>query len=443
MSLLLEALKKAERAKEEAQRRARGEAGQPPTEEPQREQRPVVTRDKLPQVSPTLEIASDEIASPPPAASAERPPMELVREPPRGVPEPRAAAATAAPAAEQSRAAARKVFEAKFREPNPRMPFYITIGALAFFALGTVIYFWYQLRPATPLVNSSPPRAADAAVAAAPAAEARPAPTSAPFITAPAAIPGLPATAVSSAPVAPAAPPTPSAPPVAAVAPRAIETPVLRPQPRLARAPADPAPAIAPRTTRAAPLVPAKVQAGYAAYVAGDLSAARSEYEQALRDEPGNRDALLGLAALYVRAGRYESAEALYLRVLQADPRDPPAQAALIGLRAGRTDPLATESRVKSLLAADPGAHTLNFTLGNQLAQQSRWGEAQQEYFKAYAAEPDNADFAFNLAVSLDHLRQPKAALEYYRRAITLAEKRGGSFDVEAARARADQLGSN
>ena len=440
MSLLLEALKKAERAKEEAQRRARGEGVQPLTEEPQRELRPVVTRDKLPLVSPTLEIASDEIASPPPAAGAERPPMELVVEPPRSAPEPRATAATAAPAAEQSRAAARKVFEAKFRESNPRMPFYITIGALGFFALGTVIYFWYQLRPASPLVNFSSPRAADSAVAAAPAAEARPAPTSAPLTTAPAAIPGLPAVAASSAPVAP---PAPSSPPVAAVVPRATETPVLRPQPRLARAPADPAPAIEPRTSRGAPLVPPKVQAGYAAYVAGDLSAARSEYEQALRDEPGNRDALLGLAALDVRASRYESAEALYLRVLQADPRDPQAQAALIGLRAGRTDPLATESRVKSLLAADPGAHTLNFTLGNQLAQQSRWGEAQQEYFKAYAAEPDNADFAFNLAVSLDHLRQPTAALEYYRRAITLAEKRGGSFDVEAARARAEQLGSN
>ena len=49
--------------------------------------------------------------------------------------------------------------------------------------------------------------------------------------------------------------------------------------------------------------------------------------------------------------------------------------------------------------------------LGNQLAQQGRWSEAQQEYFKAFASEPDNADFAYNLAVSLDHLRQPKLAL--------------------------------
>ena len=182
------------------------------------------------------------------------------------------------------------------------------------------------------------------------------------------------------------------------------------------------------------------VAAGYAAYVAGDFGTARNEYQHALREEPGNRDALLGLAALEIRAGRYESAEALYLRVLQVDPRDSQAQAALIALRSGRSDPLATESRVKSLLAAEPGAHALNFTLGNQLASQNRWAEAQQEYFRAYTAEPDNADFAYNLAVSLDHLRQPRRALEYYQRAISLGEKHGAGFDLGAARARAAEL---
>ena len=97
-------------------------------------------------------------------------------------------------------------------------------------------------------------------------------------------------------------------------------------------------------------------------------------------------------------------------------------------------------NRVKSLLAADPSSHVLNFTLGNQLAQQGRWAEAQQEYFKAFAAEPDNADFAYNLAVSLDHLRQPRLALEYYRHALALAKTRGASFDAAAAQARVAQL---
>ena len=58
----------------------------------------------------------------------------------------------------------------------------------------------------------------------------------------------------------------------------------------------------------------------------------------------------------------------------------------------------------------------------------------------AYSAEPDNADFAYNLAVSLDHLRQPKLALEYYQRAIALAKARGGRFDLGAAEGRVTQL---
>jgi hypothetical protein len=43
--------------------------------------------------------------------------------------------------------------------------------------------------------------------------------------------------------------------------------------------------------------------------------------------------------------------------------------------------------------------------------------------------------------VSLEHLRQPKLALEYYRRALALAKTRGASFDLAAAESRVAQLG--
>jgi tetratricopeptide (TPR) repeat protein len=218
----------------------------------------------------------------------------------------------------------------------------------------------------------------------------------------------------------------------------------MRPAPAAARDTQQPR-AAAERTgelaiSRALPRVHPKVESAYSAYQAGNYSSARTEYQEALRDDAANRDALLGLAALDVKSGSFESAEATYLRLLQADPRDAHAQAGLFALRSGRMDPLASESRVKSLLAADPNAHVLNFTLGNQLAQQGRWAEAQQQYFKAFAAEPENADFAYNLAVSLDHLRQSKLALEYYRRALSLAGARGASFDAVAARERVAQL---
>jgi len=191
---------------------------------------------------------------------------------------------------------------------------------------------------------------------------------------------------------------------------------------------------------RGGPQIHPQVSAGYAAFQASDLAKARSEYQQALRDEPANRDALLGLAAVEMRAQRYDLADSYYRRVLQADPRDPHAQAGMLALRSEQLDPVQVESRVKTLIAADREANVLYFTLGNQYAQQGRWAEAQQAYFKAFATDPDNPDFAFNVAVSLDQLRQPKLALEYYRRALALAEKRGANFAAEAARTRVQQL---
>jgi tetratricopeptide (TPR) repeat protein len=451
MSLLLEALKKAEKAKEEAQRRTSGEqrASAPLQLEEEAAPQHVLTRNELPDISPSLEILSDDIAPKEPAAASER--RTQAGTPFAAQARPQAAREAAG---EADRAAARKVFEVKFKEPNPRLPFFLTMGALGFAALCTGVYFWYQLSPSQPLVNASPPASGALAAAAAPgASSAASPPPSAPTPSAPLAqppIPGLPGSSGSSA--TPAVPRAPVQPPLAAApqtlsAPGPRETPAARPETslrpaapsnRAATLPREPEPAAA----RAVPRVHPKVESAYSAYVAGNISGARADYEDALRDDPGNRDALLGLAAVDVRSGRLEAAEATYLRLLRMDPRDAYAQAGLIALRGGRMDPLLAESRLKTLLATDPGAHVLNFALGNQLAQQGRWAEAQQQYFKAFAADPENADFAYNLAVSLDHLRQPKLALEYYQRALALVAKRGASFDAAAARARIAQLGN-
>jgi tetratricopeptide (TPR) repeat protein len=471
MSLLLEALKKAERAKEEAQRRARGESGEAadapgaqPTARPARggeltleghsapepEAKRVMTRAELPDISATLDIASDDLGEKAPPRPRDELRLETPREPLRrgtptffqaGVQPGRQPPAQPAPQTAE-RATARKVFEAKFKEPNPKLPFYLTLAALSVFSVGVVVYFWYQLRPPYPLVNTNPQRqSAEAQVAAAAQAPVRPAVSSTPAAAA-SSIPGLPGNPPASQPAIAVA----QAPARAASTPP-VERPILSPAPRLAAPSVNAPPASAPArpttevsVSRAVAQIHPRVAAGYAAYQAADLPKARAEYEQALADEPGNRDALLGLAAVETRSGRFEAAEAQYLRLLQFEPRDPHAQAGLLTLRGARGDPLASESRVKSMLAQDPGSHVLNFALGNQFAQQGRWPEAQQEYFKAFAGDPENADFAYNLAVSLDHLRQRRLARDYYLRASALADKRGASFDPASARLRADQL---
>lgn len=467
MSLLLEALKKAEKAKEDAQRRARSDAdgAAPPASafDPEAtavdEGRHVTTRDQLPDISSPLEILSDDLRPEPAPRQA---PIELsLAEEAAPPPPPKPAArretrsgSSQSAAANSERATAQRVFEAKFKEPNPRLPFYITVGVLGVFAVCTVAYFWIQLRPPQPLVNTNPVRPTDEKPVDVAALK-------------PAAVPGAPETAPANASAIPGlpgalpTPPAPGAPAPAAAAPSAPVTsapaPVATTQaPAPAAKPAPAAQAQRERSApaqrgersddrgvtvnRGAPQVHPQITSGYAAYQAGDLVKARAEYQQALRDEPSNRDALLGLAAVEMRAHRFDAADGYYQRVLQADPRNPHAQAGMVALRGQQLDPVQVESRVKSLLASDRNSSVLQFTLGNQYAQQGRWPEAQQAYFKAFAADSDNPDFAFNLAVSLDQLHQSKLALEYYRRALTLAEKRSAGFEIENARTRVQQL---
>ena len=474
MSLLLEALKKAEKAKEEAQRRAgSSEAGAEPAPSAfdvdatvAAEGKHVMRRDELPDISAPLEILSDDLR--PAAQSRSSAPLELAiadETPATPAPErhtaprraaPRAGGGTqAADPASSERASAQKVFEAKFKEPNPRLPFFIVMAVLGAFAAGTVIYFYIQLRPPPPLVNASPVRTTNEKPVESGAEKPAVAQTAA-ASTAPTAIPGLPggtpsqpaapvATAPAPAPVTASPAPTPAAAP-AVSAPAAAST-APSPARRATRSAAEARGTTAAGSeerplsvTRGAPQIHPLVNAGYTAYQQGDMAKARAAYQQVLREEPGNRDSLLGLAAVEMREQRYDLSDAYYQRVLRADPRDPHAHAGLLALRSQQLDPVLVESRVKSLLASDREANVLYFTLGNQYAQQGRWAEAQQAYFKAFATDPDNADYAFNLAVSLDQLRQPKLALEYYRRALALAEKRSANFALEVARMRVQQL---
>jgi tetratricopeptide (TPR) repeat protein len=108
----------------------------------------------------------------------------------------------------------------------------------------------------------------------------------------------------------------------------------------------------------------------------------------------------------------------------------------------GRADPAASETRLKQLLSREPSAF-LHFVLGNLFGEQSSWSQAQQAYFQAHHLEPDNPDYAYNLAVALDHLRQSKLALEFYRRAERLAAIKGrANFEPSSARTRISSLSS-
>ena len=193
------------------------------------------------------------------------------------------------------------------------------------------------------------------------------------------------------------------------------------------------------RLTRTRSELDPNLSRGWSNLHLGALDAARQDYEQALSSDPQNVDALLALASIAQRQGRQSDAERLQQLANIADPNDAAAQAALINQSAA-ADPQAAESRLKTLLAEQPQSAALNFALGNLYARQGRWADTQQAYFNAVAIDSDNPDYLFNLAISLDRLRQPKIAIEYYRQALTAAEKHPPAFEREQVRLRLNQL---
>ena len=406
MSLLMEALKKAEDAKRRSSEglapasAAADELTLKPLDPPAN-LRKSAHSSPLPQLAQHSDALDAELAAVGSEAPARRRSPESASRPPGGG------------AHEASgRTAVRNVFAAK-PSPKSRVGLWVLLGTTLVLALGIGGYFWWQWQSIA--VNSlARPQPAAAMAPAAPFQAPAPA--------------ALAAAKVAPEPAPVAAPFTPQA------------APEQRPEQAVrAQKPPSNASPVAPesplRLSKNQPRTNPTLERAYDALQAGQLEDAQRGYEQVLRSDPKNTDALLGLATIAARQGQTERAQAYYLNALESDPNDATAQAGVINTH-GQADPGQAESRLKTALGNQPEASALHFALGNVYARQLRWSEAQQAYFNAYSSEPDNADFIFNLAVSLDHLHQNKLAAQYYQMALNAAGAANTSFDSLQVKAR-------
>ncbi|HTO44837.1 MAG TPA: tetratricopeptide repeat protein [Burkholderiales bacterium] len=187
------------------------------------------------------------------------------------------------------------------------------------------------------------------------------------------------------------------------------------------------------------PSVAPGIAEAYQAIERGDLNRAESLYRGVLQTDAQNVDAVLGLATIAARRGNAQQAIGFYEQALRLEPRNSAAQAGLIDI-IGQADPQLSETRLKQLIAREPSGF-LYFSLGNLYARESAWPAAQAAYFQAYSLQPDNPDYAYNLAIGLEHLEQPKLALTYYRKALDLSFKKGhANFDQNRVIERVGQL---
>ncbi|MEC5387009.1 tetratricopeptide repeat protein [Uliginosibacterium sp. H3] len=399
MSLLIDALKQAEAARAQAQGNET-----PPTGG--------IELEPLPE---------PRLSTPPPVASNAR--EASTPTPVRSASHARPTPAVSSTAASQ---AARELFEVKQQGPN-RMPLILAGVGIALLLIGAG-YVWWAIQPRSSLIAPN--------VQATPQAVAQ-----MPVITEPAqAVP--PAEVVSAVPdasVATNSPVTTPEPPSSIPLPhREGRTPV-----RASASPKPPVDATLQDEVKPSPRTSAPpdngIQSAYAAFQEGNYAVARQRYQEVLRLDPRNVDALNALGLIAWRSGQPDVAERMFRTAAQTDPKDITANAQLALLYA-EGDPTAAESRLRNLIASQPAGVAAHYSLGSLLARQGRWNEAQQALFQAYTLDSDNPDILFNLAISLEHLSQPGVARQFYERALQATARRPAGFDKSVAQSRIQAL---
>lgn len=180
--------------------------------------------------------------------------------------------------------------------------------------------------------------------------------------------------------------------------------------------------------------VDSDVVRGYKALQQNQFSQAREAYSQVLARSPTQRDALLGIAYAHHALGDTAQALSTLRRLVELYPRDSDAISALYLIGGGELQE--QESKLKQLLERSEYPAALHYTLGVIYFEQNRFGEAERSFDRAFSMAPEQADYAYNLAISLDRLGRVREAARQYVVALNLANQSSSVFSREIARAR-------
>src|SRR5579863_4546084 len=129
----------------------------------------------------------------------------------------------------------------------------------------------------------------------------------------------------------------------------------------------------------------------------------------------------LEMAVEHHRAGRLNRAEALYRKVLEAEPEEADALHLLgvIANQRGRFD-LAERRVRRAIIARGSPQPEFSHTLGDVLIAQRRWSEAVAAFEESLALKPDNADVHWSVGNVLATLGRTDEAARHFQEALQL-----------------------
>lgn len=167
------------------------------------------------------------------------------------------------------------------------------------------------------------------------------------------------------------------------------------------------------------------VAAGYDALIRGSYDMALGFYDAALADEPTSILGLLGRGAALQKLGRGQEAAASYEQVLKADPENREALTNMTAI-VGERSPQEALTRLLELERQYANFSPIKAQIGLIYARLGSYPQALEYLRRAAALTPNAVMYHYNLALVLDHLgRKDQAAASYEQVLASISGGRG------------------
>ncbi|MCC7167423.1 MAG: tetratricopeptide repeat protein [Rhodospirillales bacterium] len=169
-----------------------------------------------------------------------------------------------------------------------------------------------------------------------------------------------------------------------------------------------------------------ELDAAYAALMRGQYEAALRLYQSVLAGDPRNVAAMMGKGSALHKLRRHAEARDLYDRVLELDPGNREALSNLLALF-GTESPREAIQQLIKLMRDNPSFSPIPAQIANLYAQTEDLNAAIRYQSQALALSPENLLYRINLAVLQDRAGMAAEALSSYEAVLgSLGEGKGG-----------------
>jgi tetratricopeptide (TPR) repeat protein len=173
------------------------------------------------------------------------------------------------------------------------------------------------------------------------------------------------------------------------------------------------------------------VSAGYEALIRGSYDMALTSYDSALKEEPNSILAHLGRGAALQKLGRSQDAAGAYEQALKLDPANREALTNMTSIL-GERAPQEALARLLELEREYAVFSPIKAQIGLAYAKMGSLPQALDYFRRAVALAPDTVMYHYNMALVLDHMGRRDQAVASYERVLASISAGRGPTELSA-----------